>query len=394
MKKIATLAASAVLATALILPASAAGNPIGVTVDGNVLHFSAGTPYSENGTTFVPFRAIFEKLGLQVSWDSKTKKVTGKKNGLSIELTVGSRTAKVNGVLKNLTLAPAVRGNTVYVPLRFISQTAGADVNWNADTSTVEIQTSEAKELAKNEIRALLDQMNKSLNEEDVAGYIALLDPDTVDDELKQSLQDYLDTYDTSFSIASIEFGYISGSEATVYTVEQSKRIGGDYAPDSEDSYEYSLVKKDGVWKINSVDMYAQTVLPPDLSQTVTVPSNEESAIKSVFEQNFKDINEKNLDGILSAIVLPEDSEELQDMKDFYQDYLNNYFIKSTLEKQQIIYYSKNKAAVYLESSTLEKEDSKTITIKTQSIQTLTKSSDGKWLIDEAYTISAEPTEE
>ncbi len=87
-------------------------------------------PILDNGRVLVEFRHMFSKLGMDVSWDAKKQLVTAKNNETTIELVIGSNIAKVNQ--KNIKLdvpAKVVRGRTV-VPLRFVSETANAKVNW------------------------------------------------------------------------------------------------------------------------------------------------------------------------------------------------------------------------------------------------------------------------
>lgn len=126
MKKLVSLLGISLLALVLAVPAFAADKPIKVYINGSNLAFTAGTPYLKNNTVLVPFRVVFEKLGLQVLWDSKTGTVTGTGTGLDISLKVGSKRASVNGTVKQLTVAPVSSAGTTYIPLRFIAEATGA----------------------------------------------------------------------------------------------------------------------------------------------------------------------------------------------------------------------------------------------------------------------------
>lgn len=100
-------------------------------------------PVIENGTTLVPFRFIGEALGATIGWNSANRTVSYVFGNLNIVLRIGSTTATVNGVEKTLTVAPKIlpSGRTV-VPVRFISETIGAKVNWNSTTRMVTITAS------------------------------------------------------------------------------------------------------------------------------------------------------------------------------------------------------------------------------------------------------------
>lgn len=73
-----------------------AQQPVRVLLNDKELFFDV-PPVIEEGRALVAFRTIFEALGMEVSWDSATRKVTGKRGGTTIELVIGSKTAHKNG---------------------------------------------------------------------------------------------------------------------------------------------------------------------------------------------------------------------------------------------------------------------------------------------------------
>ncbi|OMF87587.1 stalk domain-containing protein [Paenibacillus sp. FSL R7-0273] len=111
-----------------------------VVLNSEVVKFQV-PPIQQNGSVLVPFRALFEAMGLKVDWDPKTQTIKGSKPGTLIKLTVGSTTAEINGNQKKLTVAPSIINSSTYVPLRFIGEAVGAKVNWLADIQAVIIYT-------------------------------------------------------------------------------------------------------------------------------------------------------------------------------------------------------------------------------------------------------------
>lgn len=86
-----------------------------------------------DGRFLVPMRGIFEALGAKVNWFWKTKTVIGTKGNMSINLTINSKVAKINGDLKQLDVPATVIDGKTFIPLRFVSESLGASVSWNKD---------------------------------------------------------------------------------------------------------------------------------------------------------------------------------------------------------------------------------------------------------------------
>ena len=124
------------LAMMLLFALNVSAQEIKVNLNGNYIQFDQ-PPIIQDGRTLVPFRAIFEHLGAEVEWNNETRTAIGYTDDIRIELPIDKKTARVNG--KNVELdvpAMIVNGRTL-VPLRFISETMGLDVDWDNDTRTV-----------------------------------------------------------------------------------------------------------------------------------------------------------------------------------------------------------------------------------------------------------------
>lgn len=130
------------LITALIslsVPASAGGN-ISVYLNGEELTFSQ-PPIIYNDYTLVPFRAIFEKLDMTVQWFESERRVTAQKEGLSITLFINNPVMTVNSDTVRLAVEPIIYNDYTFVPLRAVSEAAGAETLWDEETKTVTITT-------------------------------------------------------------------------------------------------------------------------------------------------------------------------------------------------------------------------------------------------------------
>lgn len=99
------------------------------------------TPYiAGEGTTLVPLRVITEAFGAQVNWEGETKTITLTYPDVNIVLQIDNIVAKVNDHSETLPEAPALSANGVtMVPLRFISETFGAEVGYDNETQAITV---------------------------------------------------------------------------------------------------------------------------------------------------------------------------------------------------------------------------------------------------------------
>lgn len=109
-----------------------------ILLDSKQLSFDV-PPTIEQGRTLVPMRAIFEALGVKVSWDGKTRTVTATKGQTRVWLTVGVKTAYKNGAVITLDVPARIVNGRTLVPLRFVSEALGCSVHWDAKSQTVTI---------------------------------------------------------------------------------------------------------------------------------------------------------------------------------------------------------------------------------------------------------------
>lgn len=116
-------------------------SPIGVVVNGSYINPGEVPPSIEGGRVLVPLRGVLESLGATVSYNAVTRTVYATRGTVQIQLPLGSRVAYINGAARTLDVPATVVSGRTLVPLRFMSEALGANVNWNAQTRTVFIAT-------------------------------------------------------------------------------------------------------------------------------------------------------------------------------------------------------------------------------------------------------------
>ena len=107
---------------------------------GAYVHFADAQPEKVNGRVMVPFRAIAEVLGAEVTYDAG--KITAKKDGETLsfaldgkQLTVTDSAGKTVKIVQ-LDTAPYKKGGRTYVPVRFFAEAFGLTVQWDQDMQT------------------------------------------------------------------------------------------------------------------------------------------------------------------------------------------------------------------------------------------------------------------
>lgn len=109
---------------------------VSVTLNGVELAFDS-SPYIFEGRTLVPVRTITEAIGAEVGWDSEQKIITISHDVGILYMRIGSNAYTLNADSYIMETAPEIKDSRTMVPLRFVAETFGFDVGWEADTRTV-----------------------------------------------------------------------------------------------------------------------------------------------------------------------------------------------------------------------------------------------------------------
>jgi alkaline phosphatase len=91
------------------------------------------------GRTMVPIRFVGESLGAEVQWEPSTETVKILKGKTVITLKIGETAAKINDKKIELDVAPIIESGKTMVPIRFIGEAFGADVKWDGGNEEINI---------------------------------------------------------------------------------------------------------------------------------------------------------------------------------------------------------------------------------------------------------------
>ncbi len=115
-----------------------AQDSIHIVVNGTALALDQ-MPVMESDRVLVPMRGIFEALGAQVGWDDASQTVTGTLGDKTVVLSIGDVSATVNGSAVTLDVPARLVNDRTMVPVRFISESLGAQVDWDDASQTVTV---------------------------------------------------------------------------------------------------------------------------------------------------------------------------------------------------------------------------------------------------------------
>ncbi|WJH35919.1 stalk domain-containing protein [Paenibacillus sp. CC-CFT747] len=130
------------IAAVLFIPSGrvSAEGAVRVTFDNVPMVFEVN-PVIVEGTTLVPFRSIFERMGMKVTWNNEYRTVTGIRDGLILTIPIDSRTVYVNGSPLTLEVPAKIVSDVTMVPVRFVGESSGYSIAWDQGTRTVIIQS-------------------------------------------------------------------------------------------------------------------------------------------------------------------------------------------------------------------------------------------------------------
>lgn len=124
-----------------------------ITINGTTMKSKMYTsPVIRNGRTMLPLRNIAEAIGVDVSWDSKTRTASFTKDGLTASIQIdGDEISYSNGKVVKMDSKPIIKDNRILVSLVNVANIFGLtngnvedskdqDIEWNKDNNTVTIK--------------------------------------------------------------------------------------------------------------------------------------------------------------------------------------------------------------------------------------------------------------
>lgn len=89
-------------------------------------------PVIYNNRTVVPISAIIKEIGGTISWLGSERRVDISYKGKTVKLWIDKYDAEVNGEKKTMDTAPIIMNERTMLPLRFVAESLGFQVEWEA----------------------------------------------------------------------------------------------------------------------------------------------------------------------------------------------------------------------------------------------------------------------
>jgi len=353
-----------------------------IVFDGEPLETDA-QPFIRDGSTLLPFRALFERLGLTVEWNAASRTITGAGKGVSIALQVGSTLASVNGELKTLSAAPDIVDGRAFVPLRFVGESARATVEWSADTRTVTVKSGATAADEEAAAIAAYEAYVAESNREDVAAVEALLHPDSrLRAFLRPALADSFARRDVGTTIESIEATALEADAAELRVAERHERRGGAFFLDRESVVKATLRKgKDGGWRLYDVAELDVRWLRPfgEPTEGFVAGAADAAAAENTIASYMEALNQENLSEALGWIHA--DAPQRPSTEASLRHMFSSYDLVHALETVRVLDVSGDEMTVYTVQSMRKTAGPKLADARTETIHTLRRQGDAGWRI-------------
>ena len=97
-------------------------------------------PVIESGSTLVPMRFLFEQMGADVEWNQETQTATATLDNTAVTFAIDDTNAEVNNTPATMDVPARLINGKTMVPLRFLSEEMGFEVAWDAESRTAIIE--------------------------------------------------------------------------------------------------------------------------------------------------------------------------------------------------------------------------------------------------------------
>lgn len=109
--------------------------------------------FLQDSRTYIPLRKVSEALGYDVDYNEETKDITISNEETTVKMNVESKSYTVNDKELEMDVFPILEDDVTVVPVRFVAEAFGLDVEWDERSFTVMIGNYELKGEKEGQVR-------------------------------------------------------------------------------------------------------------------------------------------------------------------------------------------------------------------------------------------------
>ncbi len=375
-----------VLAFPLGASAAETAKPITVRLGEEELKFDVN-PVSVNGTTYVEFRTLFTALGFAVDYDAQKKTITGSAEGHVIQMTIGSDQSYINGEPAAIKAQPLTQGGRTLVPLRFIGEATGLQVDWDSKERAVYIYSKGPSDEEVQDILFLLEEQALYESEGDLDGMMSTIDPSSpFYESSKETLGQLFAEVRTATTYELLDIEQYAGDSAVILVAQESKRVSGGFYLDNTATVRMSITKdvSDGLWYSYSVELveHAYNDLNAGTKMQVEVPAEEKAKIEALAAAQIKAFNDEDITAYMKTLSLSSPL-MIPAVQSATKDLFEQYDIEASIHSMTIVSYGENEAQIYVIQDNKGAEGSDYPNNRGYALHTLKRAESGEWLFTE-----------
>ncbi len=117
--------------------AEAERNRVKIVLDNRELEHTDAQPCILNDRTMVPIYQLAQALGCEIAWNGETQTVTLTRASDTMKMTIGDKTAMVNGQPVAMDVAPSILEDRTMIPASYVAAFFGQKVEWDGQNRQV-----------------------------------------------------------------------------------------------------------------------------------------------------------------------------------------------------------------------------------------------------------------
>jgi|GEM_PF-2690270 len=97
-------------------------------------------PFASDGRTFVPLKYLAEALGAEINWDQTKQSISIVKDQTKVVVSINQNVILINGIQKSMDVTPIISNGRTFLPAKYIAEAFGFSSSWDASHNSIILQ--------------------------------------------------------------------------------------------------------------------------------------------------------------------------------------------------------------------------------------------------------------